>query len=104
MARRIRQDLMVNGTGTGNSFDYPGGDGMLMASATWGGGNLALQMLGPDGATWIPLQYAATTTPISITANGVAVFRAPAGPIRVVATTATAVYASVIGIPGNMAG
>lgn len=104
MARRIRLDLLSNGSGTGASFDWPGGDGVFfIESATFGGGNVALQFQGPNGS-WVPVINYATTTPISLTAVGMANFRAPAGPVRAVATTATAVYASAVGVPGNVAG
>lgn len=104
MARRQRLDLLSNSTGTGAAFDYQGGDALFMVSATsWGGGNVKLQMQNADGA-WVNIQNYATTTPISITADGTANFRAPAGPMRAVATTATGVTACVLGIPSNAAG
>jgi hypothetical protein len=96
-------DLMVAGTGTGNQFDWPGGDGVLDVDATFGGGSVALQKLSQSGA-WLAMQNYATVTPISLTANGTANFRAAAGPIRVVATTATAVNAYATGVPANVAG
>ena len=104
MARRIRIDLMSAGTGTGNAFDWPGGDGVLDAeSAAWGGGNLALQKQALSG-TWLGVNHYGTVTPIVITANGTANFRAAAGPLRVLVTTATGVSASAAGVPGNVAG
>jgi hypothetical protein len=103
MARRIRLDLMSNGSGTGNAFDWPGGDGVLDVDATFGGGSVALQKLAASGA-WLPVNHYGTTTAISLTANGTANFRAAAGPLRAVATTATAVNASAAGVPGNVAG
>lgn len=103
MARRIRLDLMIAGSGTGNAFDWPGGDGVLDVDATFGGGSVALQKLSQSGA-WLPVQNYATVTPISLTASGTANFRAAAGPIRVLATTATAVNAYATGVPGNVAG
>lgn len=105
MARRIRLDLLVNaGAGNGESFDWPGGDGaFFVEAATFGGGNVALNFQGPNG-NWVPIINYATVTPISLTAVGMANFRAPAGPIRAVSTTATAVYASAVGIPSNSAG
>lgn len=104
MARRIRIDLLSNGSGTSGSFDWPGGDGVFFVeAATFGGGNVALQLQGPNG-NWVPVINYATTTPISLTAVGMANFRAPAGPMRAVATTATAVYASAVGVPANAAG
>lgn len=103
MARRARVDLMVNGTGIGAAFDWPGGDGVLDVDATFGGGTVVLQKQANSGQ-WLGIQNYATTTPISMTANGTANFRAAAGPMRVVATTATGVNASVTGVPQNVAG
>jgi hypothetical protein len=39
-----------------------------------------------------------------LTVVSMANFRAPAGPVRAVATTATAVFASAVGVPTNAAG
>jgi hypothetical protein len=105
MARRIRLDLLNNaGAGNGASFDWPGGDGVFFVeSATFGGGNVALQIQGPN-LNWFPVVSCATTTPIEITSPGMANFRAPAGPMRAVSTTATAVFASAVGLPANTAG
>lgn len=103
MARRIRLDLMTAGSGTGNAFDWPGGDGVLDVDATFGGGNVALQKLASSGA-WLPVNHYGTAAVVSLTANGTANFRASAGPIRVVATTATGVNASATGVPANIAG
>jgi len=102
MARRIRLDLMSAGTGTGNAFDWPGGDGVLDAeSSAWGGGNLALQKQAASG-TWLAVNAEGTLTPIVLTANGTANFRAAAGPLRVLVTTATGVTAAVTGVPSNI--
>ena len=98
MARRIRLDMMANGSGTGNAFDWPGGDGVLDVDATFGGGSVALQKLAASGV-WLPVNHYGTATVISLTSNGTANFRAAAGPLRVVATTATAVNACASGIP-----
>lgn len=108
MARRIRLDLMdashTPQTGNGTAQDWPGGEGLLsVESATFGGGSVALQIQGPGGA-WVPLNHRGTATAIAIAAVGSAYFSAPAGPIRVVATTATAVVCNVCGIPTNSAG
>lgn len=55
------------------------------AMGTWGGGNVQLQRLGPDGSTW--LNYGA-----AITANGAAAVELAPGSYRAVVTTATGVY------------
>lgn len=107
MARRIRLDLMAAGgtqTGNGTSFDWPGGDGMMLVEAKSGAGAIGLQILGPGGVWCNVTQYAATTD-IGITAAGkTANFRAPAAPMRATAGAETGVVCSVVGIPSNVAG
>ncbi|SAL59597.1 hypothetical protein AWB71_03301 [Caballeronia peredens] len=104
MARRAQLTLLSNaGAGAGAGVDWPGGNGLFMVDATFGGGSVALEQLSPSGK-WLPLVNLATTTAISLTANGVANFLAPAGQIRANATTATAVNAYAIGVPQNVAG
>lgn len=117
MARRARIELLgpnagagVNAgataiqTGTGNWFDWPGGDGVLHCeAAAFNAATIALQQLSSAG-TALPIVNYATTTAIGIAANGTANFRAPAGQIRAVAGAATGVVASIIGVPGNVAG
>ena len=100
MASRQSLTLMSNGLGSGTAFEWRGGDGLLTAVATWGGGSLVLQIQDAAG-NWVGLNHACTTTAISLTASGSAYFRAPIGMIRVVATTATAVYAYATGIPSE---
>ena len=107
MARRVRLDLMAAGipqTGNGNSFDWPGGDGMLLVETKSGAGAIGLQVQGPGGMWCSITQYAATTAIGLATAGSTANFRAPAGPIRATAGAETGVVCSVIGIPSNAAG
>jgi hypothetical protein len=107
MARRINQTMAVSaGPGAGNPVDYPGGLGKLMASAAaWNAGSVQLQMLGPDGASWLPVdQYAQGASLAQLTGNGSVTFAAPAGRLRVNITSATGVNASLIGLPANVAG
>lgn len=67
--------------GTSDVFKLMGGKYAVVASAaSWGGGNLAMQVLGPDGTT-----YVACIT--AITANGFAVYDLPPGTYRFVLTT-----------------
>lgn len=104
MARRIQLALAVNaGAGQSAGQDWPGGRGLLMVDATFGGGNVALEQLSPAGK-WLPLNVECTATAISLTANGTAYFASPAGQIRVNITTASAVNAHVVGIPSNNGG
>lgn len=107
MARRIRLDLMTSGitqTGNGNSFDWPGGDGMLLVEAKSGAGAIGLQIQGPGGIWCAVTQYAATSAIGLTTAGSTANFRAPAAPMRATAGAETGVVCSVVGIPQNVAG
>jgi hypothetical protein len=75
-------------------FFLKGGDYMVAAIATFGGGSVELQALGPDQATFLSLP-----TALKLTANGmISGFLAP-GQYKFVIVTATAVFCSVAGIP-----
>ena len=78
--------LIENGSATGSAKQWDGGRGVFAAVATFGGGSVRLQLLGPDGSTWIDVA--------TLTAAGVTAFELPPGRIRAAVTTATAVYAS----------
>lgn len=87
-----------NISATTAAFPLKGGMYSLTASATWGGGNIALQVLGPDGSTWIaPLSIGGSAN--TLTANGQQVLNLAAGQYRIAVTTATAVYAVVASVP-----
>lgn len=103
MARRARLDLVVNDVGGSVGQQWQGGCGVFTGEATFGGGNIALQMLTPNG-TWVPVNVEGTSTPISLTAAGMANFKVPAGQLRAVVTTATVVFAYATGVPTNNAG
>jgi hypothetical protein len=80
------------------AFRLKGGRYSLTAVATWGGGNIAVQMLAPDGSTWItPLNKANSANILS--ANGQQVMDLPAGQYRINVTTASAVYAAIASVP-----
>lgn len=79
--------LLSNASATSSAVQWDGGRGVFCVDATWGGGNVQLQYLGPDGATWLNVGSA-------FTADGLASFELPPGRIRAAVTTATAVYAS----------
>lgn len=98
MARRAQLTLATNASVTGNPVDWPGGNGAFFAEGTFGGGTVKLQVQSPNG-TWMDVGTATT-----LTASGVGGFIAPAGPMRVNITTATAVFAYVVGIPTNNGG
>lgn len=69
-----------------------GGLYCLAVVATFGGGSVQLEGLGPDGSTQI-------TYSASITANGGYELYLPPGEYSLVVTTATGVYASLTRIP-----
>lgn len=85
--------LLNNGTGTGEYLAWPGGRGVFTAVATFGGGSVALQFLGPDGSTAVPAVNSATGVAASLTSAGAVLVDLPPCRVRAVATTATAVYA-----------
>jgi hypothetical protein len=82
--------LAVNaGAGTTGPVDWPGGIGTFKAVATWGGGNVKLQALGPDSDTWYDL------VDVVLSANGAIGFEHSRGSLRAVITTATGVHAAI---------
>jgi len=87
-----RATLLSNASATGSAVAWPGGRGVFMAEATWGGGTVKLQMQTPNG-TWIDVDGA------SLTANGTKAFDAPAGQIKANVATATAVYSYAAVVP-----
>lgn len=71
-----------------------GGRYVFAVVATWGGGTVKLQMLGPNGSTWLDVTNA------SFTADGYIGVELPAGSqVRFNVATATAVYATVVRAP-----
>lgn len=78
--------LLDNASATGNPARWNGGRGVFSAVATFGGGNVQLQYLGPNGSTWLNVGSA-------LTADGLAAFELPPGQIRAAVVTATGVYA-----------
>lgn len=76
-------------TGNGTAYYWPGGRGLFMAEATWGGGTAKLQFTTPNG-TYVDYPSG------SLSANGGILFELPPGQIRVVIATATACYAYAI--------
>ena len=79
--------LLSNASATSSPTVWPGGRGVFIVTATFGGGSVTLQYLGPDGTTYV-------TGATALTANGLVAFELPAGQIRALVTTATAVYAN----------
>jgi hypothetical protein len=77
---------------TSAPFYCDGGNCALTVSATFGGGNIQLQILSFDKVTWINVGSA-------ITANGFVSQALPPGQYRLAITTATAVYAAPTSVP-----
>lgn len=77
-----------------NGFTIYGGKYQTAIVATFGGGSVGLQQLGPDGTTWL---IAAT----AVTANGVAVIDLTPGVFRFAIVTATGVFITLARIPGD---
>jgi hypothetical protein len=107
--RAIDGILAVKNSVNIGQFNLPyGGQYAVGVSATFGGGNVELQILGPDGSTFISIYQffnnAGAEADLIIgkfLANGMKVFYLPAGQYKFVVTTATAVYANVIRVPGE---
>lgn len=86
--------IFSNIAATTASFELKGGRYQFAASATFNGGSVGLQQLGPDGATFLSV-----VTPITV--KGGQVLDLPPGQYQVVIVTATAVFASIVRIPGE---
>ncbi len=76
-------------------FPLDGGCYAIDVIATWNSGSVTLQRQGPDGAT-----YLTATTALSADGTSGAV-ALPKGIYRLLVTTATAVFVSVLPIPGE---
>ena len=74
------------------AFSLKGGTYGIAVTATFGGGNVQLQMLSIDGATWFNVGT-------SITAAGLITQLLPPGQYRVVIATATAMFIAIDTIP-----
>lgn len=81
---------------TTSAFELKGGQYLVTAVATFSGGSVKLQILGPDGTTWID---AAAAT--SFTAAGAGTAYLPNAQYRIAIATATAVYVGINRVPGE---
>ena len=84
--------LLDNAAATGSAKTWSGGRGQFKALGSFGGATVTLQILGPDGATWLSLGSDA-----ALTAAGVANFDAPSGQLRAAVNggSPSGLYASV---------
>ena len=84
---------LTNSSASSALVALQGGYYQLAASATWSGGSVKGQQLGPDGSTLLdPPSF-------SLSANGVVYAYLPAGMYKITVTTATAVYAALSRVP-----
>lgn len=74
------------------AFPLVGGLYQIAVLATFGGGNVVMEQLGPDEATWLTV-----TDPI--TANGGFTLYLPPGKYRINLTTATGVTMAITRVP-----
>jgi hypothetical protein len=89
--------------GTYGPFTVQGGLYQLDVIATFGGGDLYLEQLGPDQTTWLAKYVAPTSAPTSpvntITASGSYQASLPPGQYRLVFTTGSAGYFTLCRVP-----
>lgn len=83
------------GATSSDNFVLQGGAYAMDAIATWNGGSITLQRLGPDGNTFIT---AATALSADGTTGALAL---PPGTYRFLVTTATGVWVAIARIPGE---
>jgi hypothetical protein len=95
MTTPVEAKLFSNISATTAAFTLLGGAYLVACVATFGGGSVDLQVLGPDQTTWM-----ATPAATHFTANGIiGPVYVPPGQYRFLITTASAVFVSVAEIP-----
>ena len=94
MSRSIDCVAFSNIAATTAAFNLRGGKYGAEALATFGGGSVKLQRLGPDGST-----YQSVSSGTDFAAAGYTTVDLPPGQYRFTIATASAVYAAVTRIP-----
>lgn len=90
---------LVNASADSPAVALRGGRYVFSVHATFGGGNVQVQQLALDGATWVaPMNIAGSTN--NLTADGSQTMDLSGGQYRIHVVTATAVYAALAGVPG----
>jgi hypothetical protein len=90
--RALDGNTLSNASSNSATFQLLGGLYGITATATWSSGSVTLEMLGPDGSTFV-------TAATAFSANGYETAYLPPGTYKWVIATATAVYARVTRIP-----
>jgi hypothetical protein len=94
MATATEATTFSNIAATTAAFLLRGGRYAIAVLATFGGGSVKFQTLGPDGSTFISVSSAT-----DFTAAGEAAVDIPPGQYRFTIATATAVFASAARVP-----
>jgi hypothetical protein len=94
MSDPLDSKFFSNISSTTAPFNLKGGYYMVACVATFGGGNVELQMLGPDQST-----YLSAPTALKLSAAGSIAGYLPPGVYKFIVTTATAVFCSAAGVP-----
>lgn len=91
----MRLELLSNASATGVGKVWPGGRGQFQVAGSLGGASVSLQLLGPNGATWLDLGEPAT-----LAAAGVVNFELPPATIRaaVAGGSPAALYAVAVSL------
>lgn len=82
--------VLDDAAATSAAQTWDGGPGILAVKATWGGGSVKIQWLGPDANTYIDTPASST-----LSADGSIAFNLPPCTYKIVVATATGVHAAV---------
>lgn len=91
--RRVESIKFSNISATPAPFCLDGGLYSVAVVATFGGGSVTLEALGPDGTTYINVN--------AFLAQDIENYWLPPGTYKLAIATATAVYATITRIPGD---
>lgn len=88
------QVLLTSAGATGSAVSWSGGKAHFVLVAGSGGGTTALQLLGPDGVTWVGVTGASSAASVSVPLD------LPAGQYRAFVSggTPSGIYASLLGV------
>jgi hypothetical protein len=78
--------LLSNASATGSTATWPGGRGFFTLAGTVGGATIKIQLLGPDGTTFLDAVKLDGTTAASMTAVGCLELEMPPAQIKATVT------------------